>query len=125
MPLAGFDDLFRDADALARPRTVVVAGGAEATVLQALDEARRRVWVRPIVVGRVDEIRAAALAAGVTLDGFEEVNALDAAGTAVRIVREGRADMLMKGGVSTPRCCMRCSTRRPVYGGADRSARSS
>jgi phosphotransacetylase len=101
MPLLGFDDLLRDADVLPRPRTVVVAGAADVTVLQALDEARRRGWVQAILVGRHDEIEAAAAAAGVSLDGFQEVDGITS-DTSVATVREGQADMLMKGRVSTP-----------------------
>ena len=36
MSLVGFDDLYRFADGLPAPISVVAAGGADATVLQAL-----------------------------------------------------------------------------------------
>lgn len=102
MPLVGFDELWRDADAIASPPIVAAAGGADATVLEALDEAGRRGWLRPVVVGRKVEILDVGRAIGVTLDGIEIVDTEDAARGAVAMVRAGRADLLMKGRVSTP-----------------------
>ena len=45
MALLGFDDLYQFADGLAAPISVVAAGGADRTVLQALSQAQRRGWV--------------------------------------------------------------------------------
>jgi len=104
MPLAGFDQLYRDADARPNPVPVAAAGGADCTVLEALGAARDRGWVAPIVAGPAAAIRAAAGACGVDLAGFRVIDAEgeDAARAAVAEVRAGRAAMLMKGKVATP-----------------------
>ena len=104
MPLAGFDQLFRDADAAQRPVPVAAAGGADGTVLEALGTGRDRGWVAPIVIGREPAIREAAGASGVDLAGFRIVEAEveEASRAAVAEVRSGRAAMLMKGKVATP-----------------------
>jgi phosphate butyryltransferase len=102
MPLAGFDQLCRDADARGRPATVAVAGAADRTVLDALRAAGDRGWVSPILFGQEEEIRGAAEEAGVDLQGFTLLEAEDPAGAAVVAVRSGRAQMLMKGRIATP-----------------------
>src|SRR5882724_4036946 len=104
MPLAGFDHLYREADARRRPVAVAAAGGDDPTVLEALRSALDRGWVTPVVVGPEGPIRAAAEAAGIGLEGFTLVDALgDAiARAAVAEVRSGRARLLMKGRIATP-----------------------
>jgi len=102
MPLASFEALFSAADSR-RPMTpVAAAGGADATVLQALRSACDRGWVAPLVVGVEGEVRRVARDCGVALDGFTLIDAADAAGAAVDLVRRARARVLMKGQVSTP-----------------------
>jgi phosphotransacetylase len=102
MPLASFEALFQAADSR-RPRPpVAAAGGADATVLQALRTACDRGWVAPQVVGVEAEVRRVARDCGVALDGFTLVDAAEAAGAAVALVRGGQARLLMKGQVSTP-----------------------
>jgi phosphotransacetylase len=102
MPLPSFDRLFEEADRLPAPVGVAVAGGADRTVLEAMRAARDRGWVRPVVAGRADEVRALAAEHGVGLDGFTLVDADDAAAAAVATVRSGQARFLMKGQVATP-----------------------
>jgi phosphate butyryltransferase len=102
MPLLGFDALFEEADRRREGAPVAVAGGADRTVIEALREARDRGWVKPILVGREPALRAVADGAGISLEGFQIVDADDAAGTAVAEVRSGRARLLMKGQISTP-----------------------
>jgi phosphotransacetylase len=102
MPLADFEELYRRADARPAPMAVAVAGGADPTVLRALREAADRGWVAPILVGRAAEIRRAAEACAVGLEGLRIVEADDAAQAAVAEVREGRAGLLMKGQIATP-----------------------
>jgi phosphate butyryltransferase len=104
MPLRGFEDLFRDADARAQGVVVAVAGGADRTVLEALREASERGWIRPLLIGPGDETRALADDAEIDLDGFAILDvARDAVATAaVDAVRSGGAAMLMKGQVRTP-----------------------
>jgi phosphate butyryltransferase len=102
MPLPGFDELFRAADALRPMIGVVAAGGADVTVLQALAEARRREWVRPIVTGNRSEIERLASERGLSLEGFKVVEAAEPARAAVDHVRSGEARLLMKGQIATP-----------------------
>jgi phosphotransacetylase len=102
MPLNGFDYLHAEADS-ARPQVpVAVAGAADSTVLMALSQAHVRGWVKPIVVGAADEIRATAAAEGVDITPFEVVDAVTPAMASVHEIRAGRARLLMKGNVATP-----------------------
>lgn len=102
MPLLSFDALFQAVDSR-RPRLpVAVAGGADATVLEALRSACDRGWVVPHIVGAEAEVRRVAHASGVALDGFTLIDAAEAAGAAVALVRGGQAQLLMKGQISTP-----------------------
>jgi phosphate butyryltransferase len=104
MPLRGFDDLYREADSRAPGISVVAAGGADRTVLEALRAATDRGWITPLVVGPEAEIRRLADEAAVGLDAFTiiDVNEDMVAPRAVETVRLGRADILMKGRVNTP-----------------------
>lgn len=104
MSLHGFDRLHADADT-ARPLVpVAAAGGADATVLEAMRIALDRGWARPIVCGEAASIRNVASESGVDLDGFTIVDVpdSDSALAAVAEVRAGRASILMKGRVATP-----------------------
>lgn len=102
MGLKGFEELMRGADAMRPQVSVVAAGGADHTVLEALAEAARRGWVRPMVTGLRTEIEAKAEACGVDLRNFVIVDTNDPAGAAVAEIRAGRARMLMKGQIATP-----------------------
>jgi phosphotransacetylase len=102
MPLPSFDHLYSAADARRTPLSVAVAGGADATVLQALRTATDRGWVVPLVFGREADIRRIADACGVGLHGFSLLDTDDPAAAAVATVRLGRAEVLMKGQVATP-----------------------
>ncbi|QDT36621.1 phosphate acyltransferase [Stratiformator vulcanicus] len=100
--LPGFDELFRRADALREPVSAVAVGGADETVIKALAEARTRGWIRPIVAGGKGQIEDVAESCGIDLAGFRVLDTDDPAVTAVSEVREGRAQILMKGQVATP-----------------------
>jgi len=103
MPLKSFDELFASADALPQPVPVAAAGGADSTVIKALDLARRRGWVRPILTGDRERITQIADQLDVDLGPFEIVpDAEDSAVEAVRLVKTGKAHLLMKGQISTP-----------------------
>ena len=102
MPLIGFDDLYRFADELPAPLSVVVAGGADPTVLEALALAHRRGWVEPVLTGRADDMRRLAHDLNIDLTGFRLVDAEEAAVAAVAEVKAGRARLLMKGQIATP-----------------------
>jgi phosphate butyryltransferase len=100
MPLAGFDELFEQADARRPCVPLAVAGAADRTVVEAMRQARDRGWAAPRLVGREADIRKAA--AGISLAGLALVDAEDAAAAAVAQVRAGQARLLMKGQVATP-----------------------
>jgi phosphate butyryltransferase len=102
MSLIGLDELYRCADALHAPVSVVAAGGADRTVLEALAEAQRRGWVAPIVTGSAADIRQVAADHQIDLAGFRLVDSDDPAGAAVAEVQSGRARALMKGQIATP-----------------------
>src|SRR5689334_15544597 len=102
MPLPGFDDLYRAADAARPGLPVAVAGAADRTVLEALRQARDRGWVAPELVGRAADVRRLAAEHGIGLDGLELIDAEEPAAAAVARVRSGQARLLMKGQIATP-----------------------
>lgn len=102
MPLVGFDDLYRFADELPAPVSVVAAGGADPTVLQALSLAQRHGWVEPILTGPERDIQQLASNLEIDLTGFRIIDTDDPAGAAVAEIRAGRAATLMKGQIATP-----------------------
>lgn len=85
-------------------RKLAVAAAQDAEVLRALRDARAMGLITPILTGDPEAIRQAADGCGVTLDGIEILAAQDdeaAARLAVTLVRDGHADMLMKGILQT------------------------
>jgi phosphotransacetylase len=104
MSLDGFDRLFADADDRRPGVPVAAAGGDDETVIAALRLAADRGWVTPTLVGPGRATRATAEVLGIGLDGFRLVDAEgDAiASAAVAEVRQGRAQLLMKGRIATP-----------------------
>lgn len=103
MTLKSFAALADEADRLTEPVPVAAAGGADATVIQALELARRRGWVRPLLTGNPEEIRRIAAGIEISLDQFEIIeDASDSAIRAVDLVKSGRARLLMKGQIATP-----------------------
>ena len=102
MSLVGFDYLYRFADGLPSPISVVAAGGADPTVLQALSLAQRRGWVDPVLTGSEPEIQQLASDLQIDLTGFRIIHAEDPAGAAVAEIKAGRAQTLMKGQIATP-----------------------
>ena len=104
MPLPGFDELLREADARAEGRRVAVAGAADLSVLTAVRAAVDRGWISPLLFGPSRDIAAMADDAGIGLDGMDRLDTegADIAPAAVAEVRSGRATMLMKGRVSSP-----------------------
>jgi phosphotransacetylase len=86
------------------PVPTAVAHPCEASALAgAVDAAQKRLIV-PILVGPADKIEATAKSAGIDLDGLEIVDvphSQAAAAKAVELVKEGRAEVLMKGSLHT------------------------
>ncbi len=103
MSLKNFATLYATADAFVQPVPVAAAGGADATVIQAMDLSRRRHWIQPILTGDPERIRQLADQINIDLTPFRIVeDAADSAVEAVKLVRSGQAKLLMKGQISTP-----------------------
>lgn len=85
-------------------RKVAVAVAQDASVIQAVEEARNRSIAEAVLVGDEREIRETAESVGVSLEGHSIVNETDPIGAvaaAVRLVSSGEADILMKGYIHT------------------------
>lgn len=85
-------------------KVLAVAAAEDDVVLKAVCEAARRGFVRPVLFGDASRINALAVETGLDLSSCEIVDRqapLDAARAAVSFVREGRADILMKGQLQT------------------------
>ena len=86
------------------PATTAVAHPCDETSLAGVVEAAHAGLIRPLLVGPEARIRAAAQAAGLDISAYQIVPTLhshDSAGEAVRLVREGAAELLMKGSLHT------------------------
>jgi len=96
-------DIVREASRRGRKRVAVAAAG-EASVLLAVVEAWRLGFAEPVLVGDAEVIDSLGAGLGLGLSRFERVragSAREAAAAAVRLVRSGEADFLMKGLVET------------------------
>jgi len=86
------------------PTPTAVAHPCDASSLEGAAEAARLGLIVPILVGPRQRILAVASASKIDISGFEIVDAEHseaAAAAAVRLVREGRAEALMKGSLHT------------------------
>jgi len=86
------------------PVPTAVVHPCEATALSGAVEAAQKSLISPILVGPKDEIAMTAKSAGLRLDNLEIVDVSDShasARKAVELVREGRAEVLMKGSLHT------------------------
>ena len=98
-----FDRLIARARALEPLRLSVACPENDVSLAGAM-EAKEAGLAEPILVGDRAKIEAAAEALGVSLDGYEIVHAAshhEAAAAAVALVREGKAEALMKGSLHT------------------------
>jgi phosphate acetyltransferase len=87
-----------------QPVATAVAHPCDAVSLRSAIEARDLGLIAPVLVAPPAKLDAVALAAGVDLAGVPRIDALhshDAADKAVALVREGRAQALMKGSLHT------------------------
>jgi len=94
-----YDRLIKRAKALAPLSTAVAHPCDESSLVGAVDAARMGL-IAPLLVGPLARIKAVADQAGIDLSGFEIFDvphSQAAAARAVELVREGRADALMKG----------------------------
>lgn len=99
--LKNFDDLIR-AVRSGRKFRLCVAAAEDLELLRAVQMAVEMGFIMPVLVGDETAIRASAESAG--LRQFEIVHCAsgqESAATAVRLVREGGADVLMKGAINT------------------------
>src|SRR5688572_7861840 len=86
------------------PATTAIAHPCDQVSLESAVEARKMKLIEPILVGHKDKIAKAAADAGIDFGDMEIVDAehsVDAARKAVALVREGRAEALMKGSLHT------------------------
>jgi phosphate butyryltransferase len=86
------------------PRSVSVAAADENETLGAIIEASKMGLVESILVGNQEWIEVVLEKAGIRKEAFEvihEKDSIKAAAIAAQLVSEGRADILMKGGVAT------------------------
>ncbi len=84
------------------PRRVCVASAGDPELLQAVKQACDMGLIYPILTGKSEEIAACAKSCGLReYDAFQCSGPEEAAKAAVTMVREGRADILMKGSVNT------------------------
>jgi phosphate acetyltransferase len=86
------------------PAVTAIAHPCDKVSLESAVEAQRLNLIKPILVGQKDKITKAAAESAIDLGGIEIVDAAhshDAAAKAVALVREGRAEALMKGSLHT------------------------
>jgi len=99
----GYDSLIARAKGL-EPIATAVAHPCEESVLRAALEAARMNFIRPILVGPRDKIKAVAAEHDIKLGDVTLVDAPHshaAAAKAVELVRRGEAELLMKGSLHT------------------------
>ncbi len=86
-----------------KTRRLAVADAAGGSVIEALKEAQEKDIIVPVLVGDPDKIKPIAEEKGLT--GYELIPAHtpeEIGAKTVELVREGKADMIMKGKLSTP-----------------------
>jgi len=104
MLMRRLDDLLAYANERRSPVGVACPAADDVGIIESLRLALDDGIARPVVVGDTRLIEKAAAAASLSLDGFEIESVPDteqAAVRAVELVREGRADILMKGRLAT------------------------
>lgn len=104
MVLTSFAELEALVKGGSETRVMAVAVAADAHTLEAAMEARREGLVRPVLVGDRAKILSILADMGETVpdaDVYDEPEEVAACEKAVALVREGRADFLMKGKVDT------------------------
>ncbi len=100
---ANFDELLGAARARGQA-TIAVANAHDPDVIEALKRARELHLAEGILVGNGSQIRTLAREAGFELSDNQIVNEMDTAAAlrqAIALVREGRANLLMKGKIGT------------------------
>lgn len=104
MVYKSFDELIKKVKAYPNMKRMAVAAAGEEHTLQAALHAREEGIARPILVGDVSEINRILKELGQSVpeeDIYEAKDIEAAAELAVKLVREGKADFLMKGYLDT------------------------
>ncbi|MEJ2595978.1 MAG: bifunctional enoyl-CoA hydratase/phosphate acetyltransferase [bacterium] len=86
------------------PKRIVVAAAADVDVMEAVKNSREQGIIEPVLVGDEPRIRDIAAQFDFNLDDVEVIHNPDKYGAselAVKLIREGKAEILMKGLVST------------------------
>ncbi len=88
-----------------KTRRLAVAAAEDKAVLEAVKDAQKESIIQPVLVGDKEKIEALGKEVGLSIEEAEIIDnrkgANESARIAVSIVREGKADVLMKGMVST------------------------
>ncbi|MCL1811941.1 MAG: bifunctional enoyl-CoA hydratase/phosphate acetyltransferase [Treponema sp.] len=87
-----------------KPPRIAVAAAREEAVLAALSEAKQQDLAQPVLLGERYKIEESAEKGGINLSGWEmieENNPAAAAVRAVELIRDGEAELVMKGLVSS------------------------
>lgn len=87
-----------------RRKKLVLAVAQDSYALDAVSKAFRKGFIDPVLVGNQPMIHQLALEAGINTEGWTVIHEPDipkAVETAVRLVHDGSADLLMKGGCGT------------------------
>jgi len=103
MSISTFDEMVSEA-CRAGPVRIAVAGAHDPEVLQAVAQAQREGMVQATLVGDWPAIEAYAAQKGVDLGGatlFHEPDSVQAAQHVVELVRQGQADVVVKGQIKT------------------------
>ena len=86
------------------PVPTAVVHPCEATALEGAVEAAQKGLIQPLLVGPAVKIREVASASGIDISNLEIIDVPHShasAATAVRLIREGKAEILMKGSLHT------------------------
>ena len=103
VPFRNFDSLLEACRGLA-PATAAIAHPCDAGSLQGVVDAAGAGLIRPVLVGPVARMRAMAAAKSLDISAFQLVDTPHShasATEAVRLVREGKAELLVKGSLHT------------------------
>ncbi len=102
--LSHIAELERMLDARKSRKKLVLAVAQDSYALEAVSKAAGKGFIDPVLVGDKVLIQELADLQGIRIDGFsiiDEKDSLKAVEAAVRLVHDGSADVLMKGGCST------------------------
>ncbi|MCE4565249.1 phosphate butyryltransferase [Maribellus sp. CM-23] len=103
MQIRNFEDLIK-AVQKQEARRVVAVNGIDENTLEAMQDAVQLGFVKPIVTGDRETIEKSCSKLGIDVSSYEIIHASDlqeATAKAVELIHEGKADILMKGLIST------------------------